>query len=347
MTKFIESLNISTSPYINAFIVIATFFIVALIFNFIIIKLLIKISKLTKSDFDDRLISTFKMPVFFTIILAGILYAFKGMFPTIHFEKITSQVIFSLIAIFWTIAAIKTTNVIIENAIYKLFDITGLRKDVLPLIENIVKFAIVVGAILIVFSIWNIDITPVLASAGIISAVIAFAAKDTIANFFGGISIFFDKPYKVGDYIELDEGRRGEVVEIGIRSTRIKTRDDILVSIPNSIIANTQIINESAPIKLFRIRVPIGVAYGSDIETVEKVLLQVAENNPNVVTDPEPRVRFRKFGESSLDFELLCWAENPAERGLTIHQLNCEIYKKFAEADIKIPFPQRDVHFKS
>jgi len=133
-------------------------------------------------------------------------------------------------------------------------------------------------------------------------------------------------------------------VEIGIRSTRIKTRDDILITIPNSILANTKIINESAPVPRFRIRVPVGVAYGSDVEEVEGVLLAVAAANVNVAPDPAPRVRMRRFGDSSVDFELLCWVEDPSLRGLEIHNLLKAVYKAFADKGITIPFPQRDVH---
>jgi MscS family membrane protein len=145
---------------------------------------------------------------------------------------------------------------------------------------------------------------------------VALAAKDTLANFFGGISIFVDRPYKIGDYIVLAGKERGEVMEIGIRSTRIKTRDDVMISIPNSIIANSQITNESAPIPSYRVRIPIGVAYGSDIDQVEKILLDIATANANVITDDPPRVRFREFGDSSLN------------------------------SGITIPFPQRDVHIR-
>jgi small-conductance mechanosensitive channel len=202
----------------------------------------------------------------------------------------------------------------------------------------------VVVLFIVILSIWQINITPLLASAGIAGIAIAIAAKDTLANFFGGISVFIDRPYKIGDYVDLDSGERGEVVEIGIRSTRMKTRDDILVTIPNSIIANSKIINESAPIPHFRVRIPIGVSYGSDIDLVEKTLLETAADNSNVQTEPAPRVRFREFGDSALLFELLCWAKEPALRGLTIHELNSAIYKNFNESGITIPFPQRDVH---
>ncbi len=131
---------------------------------------------------------------------------------------------------------------------------------------------------------------------------------------------------------------------IGVRSTRIKTRDDIQITVPNSVIANTKIINESAPEPNFRVRIPVSVAYGSDIDQLDKILLDIATGNENVLLSPAPAVRFREFGESSLNIELLCWAKEPAIRGLIVHQLNCTIYKKFNEAGIKIPFPQRDVH---
>ncbi len=135
-------------------------------------------------------------------------------------------------------------------------------------------------------------------------------------------------------------------MKIGIRSTRIKTRDDILISIPNSIIANTKIINESAPVPNFRIRIPVSVAYGTDINKVEDILLGIASKNENILITPKPRVRFRTFGESSLNFELLCWAKEPAIRGKTIHEINKEVYNKFNEADITIPFPHRTVYIR-
>jgi MscS family membrane protein len=176
---------------------------------------------------------------------------------------------------------------------------------------------------------------------------VALAAKETLSNFFGGVTVLLDQPYRVGDYIILDSGERGEVAEIGLRSTRILTRDDVQISIPNSIITNTKVINESAPEPRFRVRIKVGVAYGTDVDQVEEVLLTVARDNALVVPEPEPRVRFRTFGDSSLDFELLCWAHRPHDKGRIIHQLNRATYKAFEQAGIVIPFPQRDVHMHS
>ena len=193
----------------------------------------------------------------------------------------------------------------------------------------------------------GMSFTAVFASAGIVGLGVALAARETLANFFGGVSIFLDRPFKSGDYIVLDSGERGQVVEVGLRSTRMLTRDDIQISIPNSLMTNTKVINESAPHPRYRVRIKIGVAYGTDVDQMEETLLSIASNNNLVAFVPEPRVRFRNFGESALEFELLCWAHRPEDRGQLIHQLNHQIYKAFEADDIHIPFPQRDVHLRS
>jgi MscS family membrane protein len=346
MTGLIESLNISTSPYINALISLLLFVAAAKALDFIIDRILRKLTRFTKSDIDDKIMDVIHKPVYFTVILIGVIPAVEYLKPSEKIIFYSFGTLHSLIALIWTVAVIKISNIVIENTVDRVSDATGLSKDLIPLIENVSRAAIIVAGLMVILSIWEINITPLLASAGIAGAAVAFAAKDTLANFFGGISVFADKPFKIGDYIVLDRGERGEVVSIGVRSTRIKTRDDILITVPNSIIANTKIINESAPVPNFRMRVPVSVAYGSDIDLVGKTLLEAAHENENILKEPEPRVRFREFGESGLHFELLCWAKEPAMRGLTAHELNSAIYRKFNKLSIIIPFPQRDVHVR-
>ena len=138
------------------------------------------------------------------------------------------------------------------------------------------------------------------------------------------------------------------VTQIGLRSTRILTRDDIEITIPNGIIGNAKIINEAGgPSAKHRVRIPVSVAYGSDIDKVIDALAEVASSHAEVCEAPEPRVRFRAFGDSSLDFELLCWIDKPVNRGRMIHELNCAVYKTFSAASIEIPFPQRDLHVRT
>ncbi len=344
MIRLIESLNISSSAYVNALLSMVLFVIIAKIADLLVDKVLRRFATFTETDVDDRIIDLIQKPVFFSIIIVGALAAILHIAPDKKVAFISQAGLFSLLAVIWCVTVIKISNTVIEHSISKVHDVTGMGNDIIPLVANVSRIVIIVAAVMVVLSLWHIDITPVIASAGIAGAAVAFAAKDTIANFFGGISVFVDKPFKMGDYIVLDKGERGEVVDIGLRSTRIKTRDDILITIPNSIIANTKVVNESAPVPNFRVRIPVSVAYGSDIDLVQQTLLDIVQGNEHIQPEPSPRVRFRTFGDSALNFELLCWAKEPSLRGLAVHELNCSIYKKFAEKGISIPFPQRDVH---
>jgi len=135
------------------------------------------------------------------------------------------------------------------------------------------------------------------------------------------------------------------VIKIGLRSTRLLTRDDVEITIPNAEIAMSKIVNESGgPSEKLRITAVIGVAYGSDVDQVSEVLLRTAKSVEQVVDDPEPRVRFTEFGDSALVFRVQCWVREPAMRGLCMHELNTAIYKSLNAEQITIPFPQRDVH---
>jgi MscS family membrane protein len=182
---------------------------------------------------------------------------------------------------------------------------------------------------------------------GIGGIAVALAGREALSNLIGTLMIILDRPFKIGDYIDLSDGERGAVAEVGFRSTRIRTRDDILISIPNSVMANSKMINESAPVPLSRIRVKLGVAYGSDLKKVEEILLSVAHQIETVVAEPAPRIRFRRFGDSALEFELLCWIDLPELKGRTTHQLNWAIHEEFRKHGIEMPFPQRDVHIRT
>jgi small-conductance mechanosensitive channel len=347
MNQFITNyLNYSSTPIITAVIIFTLYILLAKFADIFTDKIFRRLAKHTTSELDDKIIDLIHRPVFFTVIIIGGIHSIRILNISEKTIFYSNGILLSLVSAIWLICIIRISNLLIEKNLLRFSDITGLSREVTPLVENIWKVIVIVGGFMIILSIWKINISPLLASAGIVGVAIALAAKDTLSNFFGGISIFIDKPYKIGDYIVLDMGERGEVVKIGVRSTRIKTRDDILITVPNSIIANTKIINESAPVPNFRIRIPVSVAYGSNIDKVESILLQIAHNNKNVQNSPEPRVRFRTFGESSLNLELLCWAKEPAIRGRTIHEINKKVYNKFMEADIKIPFPHRTVYLR-
>jgi len=335
------------SKVIGGVIIVVAFAVLAWVVDFIVDRVLTSLVRKSKFHLDDKILEIIHRPVWVSIVLVGAITAVQWISPRPPFPFILTAALKSLLVLIWVFSINRIVQRIVEDWIRHWREAGREGSEIIGLIGNVTRVLVLAGGIFLLLSIWKINITPLLASAGIAGVAVALAAKETLSNFFGGVTVLLDQPYKVGDYIVLDSGERGEVVEIGLRSTRILTRDDVQISIPNAIITNTKVINESAPEPRFRVRIKVGVAYGSDVDQVEEILLEVARNNPHVSPQPEPRVRFRVFGDSSLDFELLCWAHRPHDKGRIIHELNREIYKVFGQEGVVIPFPQRDVHVHS
>jgi small-conductance mechanosensitive channel len=340
--------SIAPNRYLQALVIIIVFLALAKILDLIVNRGIKKWVKNTRVKFDDFLIDLFHKPVFVSIILVGLALAtgrieFK---PNVYFITISSLKTIGLVL--WVIAVNKLAKYLLNLISNDESRFNIVQDRTLPLFNNLLMLVVIGVTLYILFLIWNIDLTAWMASAGIIGLAVSFAAKDTLANLFSGVFIMADAPYKLGDFIVLETGERGNVTDIGIRSTRLLTRDDVEITVPNSIMGNTKVTNEAGGRhEKFRIRVRVGVAYGSDIDKVHEVLVDVAKKNGDVCKTPDPRVRFRGFGDSSLDHELLCWVEKPVLRGRVLHELNTAVYKRFLDENIEIPFPQRDIHIVS
>ena len=336
-----------SNSYIKALTIVLASALAAALVRWLFSVVLIKIVKRTKTTFDDKLLALLSKPVFYSVLLIGITIA-------VHTLEIPDNLLYILVGLIKTTVLLIWTGSAWKFATLSLRELSRLPKSykfiqprTLPLFDNFSKIAIFAGALYFFLLSWDINITAWLASAGIVGIAVGFAAKDSLANLFSGLFIMVDAPYKVGDFINLDGGERGRVTDIGLRSTRILTRDDVEITIPNAVIAGSKIINESGgPNEKQRIKISVGIAYGSDIDLVRETLLDVAKSNDYVQEDPEPRVRFREFGESELSFQLLFWIEEPVLRGRVVDQLNSEIYRMFKEKGIEIPFPQRIIHMR-
>ena len=334
-------------PWLQALVVILIAILLAWIFDRFISASLRKLAEQTSFSVDDHLIDHLHNPIMVSMVLLGLALAVNLLQVPEPFDFICFSIIKTVAFIVWTVFLLRVTRSVLRHVALNEDHVAVLHPQTLPLFENLAIILIVVLAVYVIFSAWNVDMTAWLASAGIVGIAVGFAAKDTLANLFSGVFILADAPYKIGDYVVLETGERGEITHIGIRSTRLKTRDDVEVTVPNAIMGNTKIINESGgPYEKFRIRVQVGVAYGSDIDQVEAILMELAEANEEVCDDPEPRVRFRAFGGSSLDFELLCWVDQPALRGLVTHKLLGSIYKRFNAEGVEIPFSQHDLYIR-
>jgi small-conductance mechanosensitive channel len=183
--------------------------------------------------------------------------------------------------------------------------------------------------------------------AGALGIGIGFGLQNIINNFVSGIILMFERPVRVGDIVILSPELGGTVDRIGPRSTTIVTPDNIAVVVPNAKLMDSQIVNWSQPTKMMRVHIFVGVAYGSDLELVKQCLIEVARKHHLVRKYPEPMVRFEKFGDSSLNFELIYWVDGPYERWITLSELNFAIDEAFRQNNIIIPFPQRDLHIRT
>lgn len=333
--------------WVQALVIIFASFLMALIFDRFIVTTLRGLATKTKIEIDDHLINLLHRPIYSSVILLGLSLATHTLHLGDSIEFFAFSFFKSIALIVWSILLLRVTRLLLRHIAQNDTHINILHFKTLPLFENMANITIFVFAVYIIFSTWNIDMTAWLASAGIVGIAVGFAAKDTLANLFSGVFIMADAPYKIGDFVVLDSGERGEITHIGIRSTRLLTRDDVEVTIPNSVMGNTKIINESGgPNEKYRIRIAVGVAYGSDIDLVRTILTEIAIANDAICIDPEPRVRFRAFGASSLDFELLGWIDQPVLKGRVIDLINCQIYKRFLEEKIEIPYSKQDLYIK-
>ena len=334
-------------PYINALVVFFAGLVFARLTVFIVVNIIGKLAQRTESLLDDSITAILRRPVFWSVVLIGLLVSVNIAQAAEIVITITRGLVLSLLTIIWSSFIVRFLHILTSTMSSRAQAHSLIRPQTLPIFNNIGLTLAVAFASYIIFQIWDIDMTAWVASAGVAGIAIGFAAKDTLANLFSGVFILADAPYKIGDYVVLESGERGKVTDIGIRSTRILTRDDVEVTIPNSIMGNTRIVNESGgPHEKFRIKVAVGVAFGSDIDKVREILGNIAANEPGVCTDPNPRIRFVAFGASSLDFELQCWVDNPELRGRVLDALNTEIYKSFMTEGIEIPYSKHDVFIK-
>jgi len=339
--------KISENKPLLAFLYVVFSFVAAFIIDRIFISIFRTLVRKSKSDLDDRIVEAIHKPLYYSILFFGFSVAVKLLdLPEVLVFSFVG-ILKSIIVILWSFALFKSFIILIEWSSNKRRGFSFIQTKTIPLFENLGKIILFLLSVYFIMVTWDIDVTAWVASAGVLSAVLAFAAKDTLGNLFAGIFIMADSPYKEGDYINLDQGERGRVRHIGIRSTRIMTRDDIEITIPNAVIANSKIINESGgPHEKERIRITVDVAYGTDVDKAKNIMLQLALSEKDICDNPEPRARFRIFGESGLRLQLLGWIEKPELRGFVIDKLSTSIYKEFNKENIEIPFPQRTLHIK-
>ncbi len=299
----------------------------------------------SETGLDDRVVGILERPALVTAVLVGGLAVLVAVRETDGDPHEFVRATFATVGLLYWTRGLSQVGIVVLDSLAGS-DSQGLvQARTLPLLQIVSKIVIWGGGIYGLCLAWKLDLTAWVASAGIVGIAVGFAAKDTLSNLFAGVFILADAPYRIGDYLVLESGERGMVTEIGMRTTRLMTRDDIQIIVPNAVMANSKILNETGGHTVKeRVRCPVSVAYGSDVDRVRELLLEVAAACPDLVVEPEPRVRFRALGESGLDFELMGWIPEPSMRGRVLDDLYMAVYKRFHAEGVEIPYPKRDVY---
>ncbi len=333
-------------PYFDAALILLGMLVLVLMLRLVVLPLLRRGARRTRGEADDLMVARLGPALQSTLVLVGCEWAVvDALQPT--FKGLLTSILATLLVGVWARFALQAGAIVFRVASQGSRRFRWVQPESVPLFQFTYKVLLLAVGSYLLMAAWHVNLTSWLASAGVAGIAIGFAAKDTLANFISGVFILMDAPYKVGDVIIIDEVTRGQVTDIGMRSTRLLTVDNVEVTVPNAVIGNAKIVNESSgPTLQMRVRATVGVAYGSDIDQVREVLAGAARGLPHVAPDEEPTVRFTGMGESSLEFLVLVLADHPSVRPAVADELNTRIYKALGAAGIEIPFPQRDLHIK-
>jgi len=311
------------------------------------------IARKTHTELDNMIFEYTEKPVSFLVIVVGFYFIMRDLAKD---QFMNGSFVLQIInGVFYT-AAVVVVSLFIYALLKAILDWYAQEKalkagivvqDFIPLVKRLIQAVILFISIMIVLGHFNINITGLVATAGIASLAFALAAQDSISNMIAGFLIMVDRPFRVDDRIELADGTMGDVLEIGLRSTKILSFDHTVIVVPNSEIAKAKITNFGYPNPKVKIRQVVNVAYGSDIVKVKKILKEICQAHSDVLKDPAPDAYFMEFGESSLNVLSVCWVSDYKEKFRITDELNMEIKRRFEEENVEIPFPQRDVHVRT
>lgn len=316
----------------------------------LILKRIIKFTgkRITKYEFIDvngQIFVILRQAVLYAIILATGTYLINLF--NIHTFK---NAFFAFIIILFARPSndfVKLTINYVKNNLIQKTD-TKIDDIIFDILGKFSGFIVFSTAIILALDRLGINVMPFIAGAGIAGIAIGFAAKDTLSNIIAGMLLIIDRPFEVGDRVEVwtapvGSATWGDVLDIGLRATKIQTTDNIIIIIPNNEIMKRDIVNYTIISKNIRVRVDIGIAYDADLEKAKEAIIRVAESVEWVAKEPPPKVVVKSFGESSIDLQLRVWIVDARKRMDTISHITDKIKEEFDKEGIEIPYPKRDI----
>ncbi len=326
-----------------ATILFSCFWLVGQLFCHIINRWGSRLASFTKTELDDRILKRITPSISLLLTFLGIYIAFRTLPLNEKIFKSLSGGLFIANVIIVCILIYRILHETLEWYSERQHTAEGdnLSRQMSPVIEKIAMLFIFGAALMVVFKHFNYDILSLVTALGIGSLAIGMAAKDTLAHVISGFTLMIDRPFRIGDRIQLSSGQVGDVQDIGLRSTKIKTLDNQFLILPNSDLCNTMVQNLAFPDRRVKGRINIGVSYNSDVDAVKQLLVDTANEIEDVLKDPPPEAFFTSFADSSLSMALFFWVEDYTKLFPTTDSLNSLIIKRFREKGVEIPFPVR------
>jgi small-conductance mechanosensitive channel len=323
-------------------------FLVIVVAGYVIRKILFvylkKVTEKTETNIDDIIIDALKNPFILWCVIAGISAAIKTAVVSDKTIIFADKILISLWIISFTLVIAKIVGSIIN--VY----VSGKEgaPQISSLTKNVTRWAVIVVGFLILLDKLGISIAPIITALGVGGLAVALALQDTLSNIFAGFHITLSKQIRVGDYIKLDTGQEGYVVDIGWKNTKVRELPNNIIMIPNSKLSQAIVTNYYMPEKDMAVLVQVGVDYSSDLEKVEKVTVEVAKDVLKTVSGGdknfEPFIRYHTFADSSINFSVILRGKEFTDKFLLTHEFIKRLKARYDKENITIPFPIRTVH---
>ena len=350
--EFPEPVKFLDNNYGRFFVQFVLWVIIAIIVLMILDPVIRRLTKKTTTRIDDIILDIIRKPVLILIILYGVVASLKELeLPSDFMYWINGaySVGFFLMVIWIGFKVFQGVLLQIGRLFSKQRNYQ-VEKILVPAIQKLGTVVIALLAVSAILGYLQIDLTLFAVGGVVVSMVIAFAAQDTLSNFFSGMFLILEPKFKVGDLIYFEDDTY-EVKKIGMRTTELYDLfKHIIVVMPNNKLANEKLINITEPDRRIKDSCEVGVAYGSDPQKIQDILFDVVSKHPDIINDDpdrKPFTRFSQFGDSSLDFKVGFWVRDLDDRFRVKSEINQQIYYRLAKEGIEIPFPQRDIHIKS
>jgi potassium-dependent mechanosensitive channel len=235
---------------------------------------------------------------------------------------------------------------LLAYSVRRVLRVRGTALGVQFAVAKMVRYTVTAIGIIGAINAMGFRLDALLAASAVVAVGIGFGLQNIAQNFISGLILLLEQPVRHGDFVRVG-GTLGTVEDIGLRATHIITRDEVTIIVPNSALITAEVVNHSRPTTSLRIRVTVGVAYGSDVEKVRKLLHGVARDTPGIMATPVPEVRLEEFGDSAMLFALFCWIEHARDDLRIGSAVRFAIEKAFREGGVTIPFPQREIRMRN